>query len=63
MSAEEAAASFSGESTDGLLETRDTGEPVYPGLIKIAAEATLADIAPGLFEAAVAAARKNWSGD
>jgi phosphotriesterase-related protein len=55
-SAEEAAAHFVGESKSGLLETRETAVPVYPGVIKIAAEATLAESPLALFEAAAAAA-------
>lgn len=48
---------FHGEITGGLLETRAEGDLVYPGVIKIAAEATL-DASPlGLFEAAVQASK------
>lgn len=48
---------FHAEITGGLLETRAQGEPVYPGVIKIAAEATLEASPLGLFEAAVQASK------
>ncbi len=55
LSAEEAAAFFLGECRQGLSETRESGNPVFPGFIKIAAEASLADSLLALFEAAAAA--------
>ncbi len=48
---------FIDELRNGMVETRDTDTLVYPGFIKIAAEATLAASPLHLFEAAVAAAQ------
>jgi phosphotriesterase-related protein len=47
---------FLREIREGLAETRESARPVRPGLIKIAAEASLADSPRHLFEAAAAAA-------
>lgn len=49
---------FHAEITSGLIETRPDEHPVYPGAIKIAAEATLAGSPLGLFEAAVQASKE-----
>jgi phosphotriesterase-related protein len=61
MSAEAAADYFRDEIANGLVETR-TAEmaamPVYPGVIKIAAEASLAASPRSLFEGAVVAANE-----
>ena len=48
---------FLNEIEYGLQESRDAVSPVYPGVIKIAAELTLATSPIALFEAAAAAAR------
>lgn len=56
MSAQAAADFFIDELQHGAVETRDLNAPVYPGFIKIAAEATLAASPLHLFEAAAAAA-------
>ncbi|MCA9867630.1 MAG: hypothetical protein KIS95_09205 [Anaerolineae bacterium] len=59
MSAEAAAAVFMDEIDDGLLETRaGEAEAVYPGVIKIAAEATLESSPWALFEAAADVCRR-----
>lgn len=58
MRAAEAAACFRGEIEDGLLESRDGPEPVRPGLIKIALEATLAETPRHLLEAAATVCRE-----
>jgi len=58
MSAEAAAEFFVGEIRSGLTETRQSDAVVYPGFIKIAAEATFADSPRHLFEAAAAAAKE-----
>ncbi len=57
MSAEEACDHFLTEIRAGLSETRDAERPVRPGLIKVAAEATLAQTPQPLLEAAAKAAR------
>lgn len=54
QSAAEAAVTMRGEITEGLAESRDGAEPVRPGLIKIALEATLAETPRHLLEAAAA---------
>lgn len=56
LPAEHAATRFMEEICFGLVETRDTDQPVFPGLIKIAAEATLEESPRALFEAAAAVA-------
>ena len=56
-SAAEAYASFIDEVQQGLLETRQQEQPVYPGFFKIAAEASLATSPAPLFQAAAAACR------
>jgi 5-phospho-D-xylono-1,4-lactonase len=58
MTADQAADHFRAEINDGLVETRDTRRPVWPGFIKIAAEATLADSPLALFEAAAAVCKE-----
>ena len=59
MSAEAAAAVFMDEIEDGLVETRaGEDEVVYPGVIKIAAEANLEASPRALFEAAAEVARR-----
>ncbi|UCG23419.1 MAG: hypothetical protein JSW55_14895, partial [Chloroflexota bacterium] len=55
MSAAKANEFLMSEAQQGLLETRDRPYTVRPGLIKIAAEKTLADSPLALFEAAAAA--------
>jgi phosphotriesterase-related protein len=58
LSADEAADYFLAEIRQGLRETRDKERPpIRPGLIKIAAEATLAETPRPLLEAATTAAR------
>ncbi len=57
MTAEAAADFMIDELRNGALETRATARHVYPGFIKIAAEATLAASPMHLFEAAAAAAQ------
>lgn len=59
MSAGEAYNYFMGEIGDGLTETRHGARPVRPGLIKIAAKATLAQTPRPLLEAAAAAAAES----
>lgn len=61
MSAETATDYFRDEIANGLVETRTTemaSTPVYPGVIKIAAEASLAASPRSLFEAAAVVARE-----
>lgn len=57
MTAAEAVDHFVDEISNGLVETR-AHEPVYPGFIKIAAEASLAKSPRVLFEAAAEACRR-----
>lgn len=57
LSADEAADYFLAEIRQGMSETRHRKRPIHPGLIKIAAEATLAETPRPLLEAATAAAR------
>jgi phosphotriesterase-related protein len=57
MGAEEAEEYFLSEIFDGLEETRESGEPVFPGFIKIAVQASLDDSPQHLMEAAAAASR------
>jgi phosphotriesterase-related protein len=58
QSAEGVVATMHSEITDGLAECRDGGEPVRPGVIKIALEATLAETPRHLLEAAAAVCRQ-----
>lgn len=58
MGAAEAAETFRSEIRDGLPESRNGSEPVKPGLIKIALEATPAETAGHLLEAAAAVCRE-----
>jgi 5-phospho-D-xylono-1,4-lactonase len=55
MTAEQACDYLETEIRDGLAETRGTDRPVWPGFMKIAAEATLAACPRRLFEAAAQA--------
>jgi 5-phospho-D-xylono-1,4-lactonase len=55
----QAADYFHHEIRAGLVETRDTRHRVYPGFIKIAAEASLGDSPLALFEAAAAVSRES----
>lgn len=57
LDAQAAADHYVGEIRYGLTETRDDDAPVYPGVIKMAAEATLAASPRALFEGAAEAAR------
>jgi 5-phospho-D-xylono-1,4-lactonase len=59
MTATQAADYFHHEIRAGLVETRDTRHRVYPGFIKIAAEASLGDSPLALFEAAAAVSRES----
>jgi phosphotriesterase-related protein len=58
QSAAEAAVTLYGEITEGMVESRDGEEPVRPGVIKIALEATLAETPRHLLEAAAAVCRE-----
>ncbi len=58
QSAAEAAVTMHGEIMAGLVESRDNEEPVRPGVIKIALEATLAETPRHLLEAAAAVCRE-----
>ena len=58
MGAEAAQSYFLSEITEGLEETQLDGEPVFPGFIKIAVQATLADSPRHLLEAAAAVSRE-----
>jgi 5-phospho-D-xylono-1,4-lactonase len=58
LTAEQAADQFRAEINDGLAETRDIRQHVWPGFIKIAAETTLDDSPLALFEAAAAVCRE-----
>jgi 5-phospho-D-xylono-1,4-lactonase len=63
MSAEKANDFFMDEIKSGLIETQDQGEaPVYPGFIKIAAEASMEASPMALFEAATAASLQSGMG-
>ncbi|MFN8482581.1 MAG: hypothetical protein U0768_06005 [Anaerolineae bacterium] len=55
FTAEQACDYFVGEILGGLTETREDAGPVYPGFIKIAAEATLEQSPLALMEGAAAA--------
>ena len=57
LSAERAAAVFQDEIARGLEETRGDGDAVYPGVIKIAAEAALEATPPALLAAAAEVCR------
>ena len=57
MPAGAAYAAFMDEVQQGLIETRQEEQPVYPGFIKIAAEATWHDSPEALFRAVAAACR------
>lgn len=52
ISADEAQALFLDECHSGLIETQDADDPVYPGFIKIAAEASVGPSPMNLFGAA-----------
>ncbi|MDX1414079.1 MAG: hypothetical protein R3293_07800 [Candidatus Promineifilaceae bacterium] len=58
MTVDEAAAFFLDEVQWGLFESRENSPPVYPGLIKIAAEASMDASPMHLFEAAVEVSRQ-----
>lgn len=58
MSPEEAQAFFIDEAHSGLIESQDTDDPVYPGFIKIAAEASVGASPMGLFGAAAEVSRE-----
>ena len=62
MTTQAAADFFVDELRDGMVETRDTDTLVYPGFIKIAAEATLVASPLHLFEAAAVAAQATGCG-
>jgi phosphotriesterase-related protein len=57
QSASEALTAFMDEVQQGLVETRQEEQPVYPGFFKIAAETTLSSSPVPLFRAAAAACR------
>ncbi len=57
LSAEQAAGVFRGEIERGLEETRVDGDLVYPGVLKIAAEASLEATPPALLAAAAEVCR------
>lgn len=53
LSADEAVEFFLAEVRQGLIESRESAAPVFPGFIKIAAEASTADSPMALFDAVV----------
>lgn len=50
---------FLSEINEGMLETRDSGQVVFPGFIKVAARETLSDSPLRLLEAAVEASQES----
>lgn len=58
MTADQAAQFFLDEVREGLVESLTDDDPVYPGFIKIAAEATLAASPLALFEAVAEVSRQ-----